>query len=235
MKSIDKQVEKQRRYYERLGVKRSLRSTHNPGLYKVNPEIAHNRPKFEEELAELKGKTFDEQIKLKRQLLARYNNQIQAYIRSGRGHNDLFSYAVQWVYDIGDLDTYFQYTDIAMARDVRPVLRSNKTFEECLRYDILEWADQQHKQKQSCEPYLSRYMARIEDWSTIPEKLRSSFWYLKFYSDFRAKEDPEKLIEIGKTAFKVHNAQVKTVLKELFLEYYGKEAGKSEWKEFLNS
>lgn len=232
MKSIKAQKAKQQQYYADRGQEPSLESTPDPRLYKANPLLIINQEKFREEVEALKGKSFDEKAKLKRNLLARYNDQINAYIRTGQGQNELFAYAVQWCFDVGDLDRYIRMTDIAMNRGVKPVVRSNKTFEECLRYDILDWADAQHKENNSCEPYLSLVMTRIKDWSKIPEKQRSSFWYLKFHNTLRF-ETIEDAIAVGKVALKEHDAQVKTKLRDLFLERWGKEKGKEKWDEFI--
>ena len=234
MKSLRKQRQKQETFYSDQGKKRPLQAGVDLSLHKVDPRLKFDVAVFEEELKSLKGLPMSEKLVGRQALTEKYAPQISTFLASGEKENLIFSWLLQWQFDLGKLDQYFEWMKIAITRKMTPAhTRKKKSFVDCMVYDVLDWAEDQHKEKLSCSPYLERMIELVPNWEDIPKKQYLQALYLQFHNMLRAG-DNEKTIEFGKQAYKA-GAAVKTILKELFVEQYGKEEANENWKIFCKT
>ncbi|MDH5561809.1 MAG: phage terminase small subunit [Deltaproteobacteria bacterium] len=186
---------------------------------------------FEKDRLALKGLDLPGKLKGRRELLAKYAVQIQNWIESGSKESfPPFAYGVQWQFDLNEFDLYFDWIEIALQRETVPLHSSKKTsFLPCMVYDILEWAEENHSQHKSSEPYLKRMIRLVEKfggWKATAKKQESQAYYLAFH-DLDRQGDVAETLDFGINALVIHKAAIKTRIKDIFKEHFTKDEAKS--------
>ena len=167
---------------------------------------------FRNDEESLHGLSMDTRIEKKRRLVQKYREHCVAFAEEGGKKSDpIFEHWVIWLWDVGDFESFFRYVDIAIALDLRsPFKRSYREFK---MWEVLQWAEEEHGEGRSPEPWFSRMFEEVRDWSGVQQHLAKRCLTLEFKLLADGGNTAEAL-RIGEIALR-HKAKIKTKYGEL--------------------
>ena len=123
-------------------------------------------------MASLKGLTLEAKAALKRRLVEKYRAHAERFLASGHGtlQDDITARWVIWLWDIGDIEGYLRASRKAEALHQRSFLST--PLREFRWYRLLDWANGEHKEGRSTEPYFSDVLAEAD---TMPGSIASGY------------------------------------------------------------
>jgi len=130
---------------------------------------------FETDVASLKGLTLEAKAVLKRRLVEKYRVHAERFLASGHGSlkDDITARWVIWLWDIGDIEGYLAASRKAEALNQRSPL--NTPLREFRWYRVLDWANAEHKEGRSPEPYFTDVLGEAD---AMPGSIASGYHIL---------------------------------------------------------
>lgn len=245
MSRLRDQKELQRQYYEEQKLKRepedppdespkSMPKQSRKGAIKSSSDIQTYNDLVAEDIKTYKGLPIEEKLPIKKKLIEKYRDHVEWVLTSGCTYDSLaVNVMAIWLHDTGDIKGFIETCDRAIDIAQRQTYIPQKTYQLLKLYWIMDWAFEQRDLGQSYEPYFSQVFNSIDNWK-LPKKIKSSYWYLMFYSllDQGELKEAEK---IGKDAIK-HGATIKSnfLMLEKILAGKYKKRWASDLRKFVN-
>lgn len=142
-----------------------------------------------------------DRIEYKRQvLLPKWVPHVERYLESGKVHqNPIFSWCVIWLFDVGDFDKALDYADIAISQGQQTPDRLKREMSAFVADTVMEWAQTQHANGHSVEPYFSRTFKNVRENWRLHEEINAK-WFkfagLLLLSDHDGKPVPSAIDDV---------------------------------------
>lgn len=113
----------------------------------------------------------------RRKLLPKWAPTVERYLSSGEQYtNQVFSYCVIWLFDIGEFDQALDWADLAIEQHQPTPDNVKRTFSAFVADTVLAWAESEAEAGHSVEPYFSRTFANVRDNWRLHEEINAK-WF----------------------------------------------------------
>jgi len=175
---------------------------------------------LEQDLAALKDiRSKERKVDVKREeLIPKYREDYLPRLRADGATHPLLAWMVIWLFDIEDIEAAIDLALYCLEHEVELPERFKRDMPTFVADAILEWANEQHKEGHSPDPYFSNVMGHIDgfggpDLWDIPDEVRAGYYRL-YGLMLEAEGKYAAALDILEIAYEL-GAKVKTKIGEL--------------------